>query len=188
MPPVVGLRLEGPKITRVAVYNLESGKWSPLDLDEPASGVVQPIALGPGAVAYQVGRFVYVYRTKTSTWDRLDVDADDKQDAACDQGPMRRARDSASSGGAGGLRRGGGGRPATHRPVGAGRTADVVLRRPNNRCRRHRLLIRTDCRFARSVRRHRHALRGQPYALTHTAVVDWGAVNQIRVFFTEPVA
>jgi hypothetical protein len=78
---VVGLRLEGPKITRVAVYNIESDKWSPLDLDEPASGVVQPIALGPGASAYQVGRFVYVYRSNTSTWDRLDVNADDKQDA-----------------------------------------------------------------------------------------------------------
>ncbi len=83
---VVGLRLEGPKITRVAVYNIESGKWSPLDLDEPASGVVEPMALGPGAAAYQVGRFVYVYRTKTSTWDRLDVSADDKQDAHATKG------------------------------------------------------------------------------------------------------
>jgi hypothetical protein len=80
------LRLEGPKITRVAVFNAESGKWAPLDLDEPASGVVLPMALGPGAVAYQAGRFVYVYRTKTSTWSRLDVDADDKQDAHATKG------------------------------------------------------------------------------------------------------
>jgi RNA polymerase sigma factor (sigma-70 family) len=83
---VVGLRLEGPKITRVAVYNIESGKWSPLDLDEPASGVVEPMALGPGASAYQVGRFVNVYRSKTSTWDRLDGGADDKQDARASKG------------------------------------------------------------------------------------------------------
>ena len=83
---VVGLRVEGPKITRVAVYDIESGKWSPLDLDEPASGVVQPMPLGPGAVAYQVGRFVYVYRTKTSTWGRLDVGADDKRDANVTEG------------------------------------------------------------------------------------------------------
>jgi hypothetical protein len=82
----VGLRLEGPKITRVAVYNIESGKWSPLDLDEPASGVVEPMALGPGASAYQVGRFVNVYRSKTSTWDRLDGGADDKQDARASKG------------------------------------------------------------------------------------------------------
>jgi hypothetical protein len=82
----VGLRLEGPKITRVAVYNIESGKWSPLDLDEPASGVVEPMALGRGASAYQVGRFVYVYRSKTSTWDRLDGGADDKQDARASKG------------------------------------------------------------------------------------------------------
>ena len=83
---VLGLRLEGPKIPRVAVFNIESGKWSSRDLDEPASGVVQPVALGPGAAAYQVGRFVYVYRTKTSTWDRLDVDADDKQDVHATKG------------------------------------------------------------------------------------------------------
>ena len=57
---VAGLRLEGPKITRVAVYNIESGKWSPLDLDEPASGVVQPMALGPGALAYQ-GRSIFIH-------------------------------------------------------------------------------------------------------------------------------
>jgi hypothetical protein len=86
---VVGLRLEGPKITRVAVLNIESGKWSPLDLDEPASGVVQPMALGPGALAYQVGRFLYVYDTQTSKWDRLDVEAitDDQRDAPAPKGP-----------------------------------------------------------------------------------------------------
>jgi RNA polymerase sigma factor (sigma-70 family) len=83
---VVGLHLEGPKITRVAVFNIESGKWSPLDLDEPASGVVRPMPLGPGASAYQVGRFVYVYHSKRSTWDRLDVGADDKQGAHATKG------------------------------------------------------------------------------------------------------
>ena len=83
---VVGLNLEGPKITRVAVFNIEPGKWSPLDLDEPSSGVVQPMALGPGALANQVGRFVCVYHTKTSTWDRLDVGADDKPDAHATKG------------------------------------------------------------------------------------------------------
>ena len=61
---VVGLHLEGPKITRVAVFNIEPGKWAPLDLDEPASGVVDPIALGHGALAYQVGRFFYMYSVK----------------------------------------------------------------------------------------------------------------------------
>ena len=98
---VVGLRVEGPKITRVAVYNIESGKWSPLDLDEPASGVVQPMALGPGAVAYQVGRFFYVYHAKTSKWDRLDVECRRQAGRACDQRPMRRAPGFRASGGAG---------------------------------------------------------------------------------------
>ena len=76
---VVGLRLEGPKITRIGVVNIESGKWSPLNLDEPASGVIEPMDLGPGACAYQVGRLVYVYHSRTSKWDRLDINADDKQ-------------------------------------------------------------------------------------------------------------
>ena len=71
----MGLHLEGPKITRVAVFNIESGKWAPLDLDEPASGVVQPMTLGHGALAYQVGRFFYMYPSKTSTWDRLELQA-----------------------------------------------------------------------------------------------------------------
>ena len=83
---IVALKLKGPRITRIAVFSIESGKWSPLDLDEPASGVVQPMPLGPGAVAYQVGRLVYVYRTKTSTWERLDVGADDKRDAHATEG------------------------------------------------------------------------------------------------------
>ena len=57
---VVGLHLEGPKITRVAVFDIEPGKWSPLDLDEPASGVVQPMALGHGAVGVP-GRSIFLY-------------------------------------------------------------------------------------------------------------------------------
>jgi RNA polymerase sigma-70 factor (ECF subfamily) len=85
---LVGLQLEGPRITRVAVFNLDSGKWSPLDLDEPASGVVEPMALGPGAAAYQVGQFLCVYDAKTSRWDRLDVEAiaEDKNDAGASKG------------------------------------------------------------------------------------------------------
>jgi hypothetical protein len=67
-------------------FDIKSGKWSPLDLDEPASGVVEPMDLGHGAAAYQVGRLGYVYHSKTSTWDRLDVGADDKQDAHATQG------------------------------------------------------------------------------------------------------
>jgi RNA polymerase sigma-70 factor (ECF subfamily) len=72
---LVGLQLEGRKITRVAVFNPEPGKWSPLDLDEPASGVVQPRAFGRNGLGYQVGRFLYVYSSKTSTWDRLEIQA-----------------------------------------------------------------------------------------------------------------
>jgi RNA polymerase sigma factor (sigma-70 family) len=85
---VLGMHFEGPNITRVGVFNLESGKWSFLDLDEPANGVVRPMALGPGAVAYQVGRLLYVYNAETSKWDRLDVDAidEEKHDAHATKG------------------------------------------------------------------------------------------------------
>jgi hypothetical protein len=80
------LHVEGSKITRLGVVNIDSGKWAPLDLDEPASGVVEPMVLGPGAAAYQVGRFVYVYRLKTSKWERLEVDADEKQEPRATDG------------------------------------------------------------------------------------------------------
>jgi RNA polymerase sigma factor (sigma-70 family) len=85
---ILAMRLEGPKIPRVAVFDLESRKWSTLDLDEPASGVVQPMALGPGAAAYEVGRFLYVYHAETSKWDRLDVRAiaEDKPAAPAPKG------------------------------------------------------------------------------------------------------
>jgi hypothetical protein len=85
---VLGMRLKGPKITRVAVFSVESANWSTLDLDQPAGGVVEPIALGPGAVAYEVGRFLYVYHADTSKWDRLDVGADaaNKPDAPATKG------------------------------------------------------------------------------------------------------
>ena len=80
----VALRLEGPKITRVALFDLKSGKWWPLDLDEPADGAVGPIDLAPDAAAYEVGRFYYVFNSKTCAWNRVDLQAiaDDKQDAA----------------------------------------------------------------------------------------------------------
>ena len=69
------LRAKGARITRVAVFNLKSGKWSPLDLDRPVNGGVSPMSLGPDALAYEVGEVLYVFNAKTDAWDRLDLRA-----------------------------------------------------------------------------------------------------------------
>ena len=73
----VALRVEGPKITRVALFDPESAKWLPLDLDEPVNGVVQPMSLGSNSAAYQIGEILYLYNPKTAGWDRLDLRASD---------------------------------------------------------------------------------------------------------------
>ena len=58
---LVALGVKGSKITRVALFNLKSGKWTPLDLDEPVNGAVWPMSFGPDTVAYEVGDFLYLY-------------------------------------------------------------------------------------------------------------------------------
>jgi RNA polymerase sigma factor (sigma-70 family) len=87
-PQLVALGVRGSRITRVAVFNLKSGKWSPLDLDQPVDGGVWPMPFGPDAVAYEVGEFLYLYHTKTDAWDRLDLRtiADDKQEPRAPKG------------------------------------------------------------------------------------------------------
>ncbi len=67
------LRVEGRKITRVALFDLKSGEWFPLDLREPVSGVVQPMSIWPHAVAYEIGDFLYVFTSKDKSWTRLDL-------------------------------------------------------------------------------------------------------------------
>ena len=91
------------------------------------------MALGPDAAAYQVGRFLYVYDARTSTWDRLDVEAiaEDKKDAARPRADEARP----------GIPHPGAGRedfaaaadcdPRRVGPSGTGRAANVVLRKPN---------------------------------------------------------
>ena len=78
---VVALGVRGKKITRVALFNLKSGKWPPLDLDQPVNGGVWPMSFGPDTVAYEVGDLLYVFNPKTEAWDHLDLGtiADDNQ-------------------------------------------------------------------------------------------------------------
>jgi RNA polymerase sigma-70 factor (ECF subfamily) len=87
-PQLVALAVQGPRITRVAVFNLESGKWTPLNLDQPVSGGVWPMSFGADTVAYEVGEFFYLFNPKADAWDRLDLRtiADDKQDVGATKG------------------------------------------------------------------------------------------------------
>ena len=70
---VVTLRLEGSRITRVAVFDLKSDKWVPIDLAEPVSGVVHADEIGSEGAAYDLGRHIYTYSAKNGTWDHLDI-------------------------------------------------------------------------------------------------------------------
>jgi hypothetical protein len=85
---LVALGVQGPRITRVALFNLKSGKWTPLDLDQPVNGGVWPMSFGPDTAAYEVGEYLYLYNPKTDAWDRLDLRtiADDKQEPRATKG------------------------------------------------------------------------------------------------------
>jgi len=72
---LVALGVKGTRITRVALFNLKSGKWTPLDLDQPVNGAVWPMSFGPDTVAYEVGDVLYLYNPKRDGWDRLDLRA-----------------------------------------------------------------------------------------------------------------
>ena len=72
---LVALRLEGPKITRVAAFDLKSDRWVPLDLAEPVSGGALPVYVGHSGTAYDLGRHVYTFSLPKGTWDHLDLQA-----------------------------------------------------------------------------------------------------------------
>jgi hypothetical protein len=85
---LVALGVQGSRITRVALFNLKSGKWTPLDLDQPVNGVVWPMSFGADTAAYEVGDFLYLFNPKTDAWDRLDLRtiADDTQEPRATKG------------------------------------------------------------------------------------------------------
>jgi hypothetical protein len=70
---VVGLDLQGTRITRTAVYHHRTGTWVPLELSEPVSGELHPALAGEGAVAYDTGRHFYTFSTQTGKWDHFDL-------------------------------------------------------------------------------------------------------------------
>ena len=70
---LVALQLQGSKITRVAVFDLTSGRWLPMDLSEPVKGDVKPAYMGHGGTAYDLGQNFYTFTATTGKWDHFDV-------------------------------------------------------------------------------------------------------------------
>ncbi len=71
-PTNAALMLRGPKITRIAAANGLNGTWHTQDLSEPVKGEAVPI-VGPGVVAYGLGRYIYAYSTAAERWDVLEL-------------------------------------------------------------------------------------------------------------------
>jgi RNA polymerase sigma factor (sigma-70 family) len=72
-PQLVGLRLRGTKITRVAVFDLKSGRWLPKDLEEPVKGDVRPDCEYRDGTAYDLQPHYYTFSLTRGTWDHLDI-------------------------------------------------------------------------------------------------------------------
>jgi RNA polymerase sigma factor (sigma-70 family) len=72
---LVSLHLNGPRITRIAVYDIPARAWSSVDLSEPYSGELRSSRSGGnGTAAYDVGSHLYTYSVrKSGVWDHLDV-------------------------------------------------------------------------------------------------------------------
>jgi RNA polymerase sigma factor (sigma-70 family) len=75
----VALAIQGPTITRIAVYtdassnvNSEVEGWYAQDLREPVTSA-SPI-VGASCVAYTLGRYIYAFSTTTKSWDVLELD------------------------------------------------------------------------------------------------------------------
>jgi hypothetical protein len=70
---LLGLRLEGEEITRIAAFDLKSRTWHPQDLSEPVKGRAVPNV--DETVSYDLGGHLYTFNSKDLTWDHLDVGA-----------------------------------------------------------------------------------------------------------------
>ena len=70
---VVGLILEGSKISRIAAFDLKAGKWFVQDLNEPVKGRANVALVGPGVVAYDLGGHCYTFHASAGKWDHFDV-------------------------------------------------------------------------------------------------------------------
>ncbi len=69
---IMALHLSGPRITRIAVVDLENATLQPQDLREPVEGNAGPL-VAPGIAVYTLGRHVYAYSTRAHRWDVADL-------------------------------------------------------------------------------------------------------------------
>ncbi|MDR3637887.1 MAG: hypothetical protein P4L84_29045 [Isosphaeraceae bacterium] len=73
---IVGLTIEGPKISRLAVFtNKNPGQvpaWHPVELREPVDSAV-PEVEDYSAALYRLGRRVYAYSRQAERWDVLEL-------------------------------------------------------------------------------------------------------------------
>ena len=77
MVPIVGsshvaLLIEGPKIARIAVFDLTDSKWYPQDLRQPVAGKVYP-TVGQDMVVYILGCRAYAFSLHTKRWDVVEL-------------------------------------------------------------------------------------------------------------------
>ena len=71
-PNAAALMLKGPTITRIAAASDLNGTWHTQDLREPVKGQAMPI-VGPGVVAYGLGRFIYAFSAEAQRWDVVEL-------------------------------------------------------------------------------------------------------------------
>ena len=128
-PGPVALRIAGAEIRRIAAFDLKSRTWHAHDLAEPVKGQAIPYPSGDGSIAYDLGRHLYTFNTKSLAWDHLDVSAipdaagDSPKDGAK---PGRGARSSqVSSEHAGSTRPGGSASPLRNRSENPYHEAEV---------------------------------------------------------------
>ena len=65
-PQILALMLKGPKITRVAVLDIGTRTWYPMDLREPVDVALPTV--GPGWVEYIIGRRHYLFNMPWKRW------------------------------------------------------------------------------------------------------------------------
>jgi RNA polymerase sigma factor (sigma-70 family) len=69
---LVGLMLNGPKISRLYVFSLADWKWYPQDIKEPVAGVLNPI-VASSVAGYAQGRTIYAFSTEAKRWNILEL-------------------------------------------------------------------------------------------------------------------
>jgi hypothetical protein len=71
---LLALHVEGPKITRIAVFEPQTWKWYPQDLREPTSDKARPVAFQNNMAIYCIGRYTYAFSAPARRWDVLELE------------------------------------------------------------------------------------------------------------------